>query len=176
MKIRWPVAAITLVVTLSVLFGGYMAYQWFQVEKPITETVQETPHVSLSKLSADPAHLELVLKTDEKFSVVHDYMPLRRQLHTVAGDRKLSIRLKDRPDSHLHKAWNEMVFGIKEGMALRRYQEIPKAVQKGTEGKKIEYEVSMDDSYVYIELHRGDRYLYRILPLHKPESEVKDNG
>ncbi|MDR6224438.1 hypothetical protein [Desmospora profundinema] len=175
MSIRWPVAVTALVVALAVLFGGYTAYQWTQVDRPIEETVAQTPHVTLKKKEVSPDRISIRLETDSDFSLTRDYPSLREQLTTIAGGRLLEIELIDRPDDVLTQAWNEMLFGVKEGLANQQYSNIPEAVKTFTPSG-AESQVAMDETHLYVEIKRGDARMYQILPLHKRESGVKDNG
>jgi hypothetical protein len=176
MQIRWPVAFLALFVSLFVLFGGYFGFQWFQAEKPIRETVQQTAHVKLEKMDVAPDRITIQLRPDAQFSLISDYIPLRKTILTHGGSRKVEIRLSDRPDATLTEAWNRMVFGIREGIAHGRFTMIPKTVKQVAEREGIQYRLGMDKNFVYVELHRGDHYLYQILPLSQPEREVKDHG
>ncbi|SMO43443.1 hypothetical protein [Melghirimyces algeriensis] len=206
MKIRWPIAVSTLLISLIVLFGGFYAFQWFTVEQPIRQMVKEAPHLQLQDIFVQPNKVTLTLKPDEKYSLAKDYPFLRRKMASLAGDRTMDVRLIDAPNPALNEAWNQMVFGVKEGLAHRRYTMIRETVNKiateeniwspynvrartahqryiwvrenvnkvATE-ESIRYKLSIDDSFVYIELHQGDRFLYKVLPLHPAESEVKSS-
>ncbi|QKI82103.1 hypothetical protein [Kroppenstedtia eburnea] len=176
MQIRWPIAVLALFVSLLVLFGGYFGFQWLQVEKPIRDTVQQTAHVKLEKMQVTPDRITIQLRPDAKFSLVSDYISLREAIQIHGGNRKLEIRFSDRPDPTLNHAWNRMVFGVREGMARGRFTMIPKTVKQVAEGEGIQYRLGMDKKFVYVELHRGDHYLYQVLPLRQPEREVKDHG
>ncbi|MFD1426124.1 hypothetical protein [Kroppenstedtia sanguinis] len=176
MQIRWPIAVSVLFISLLILFGGYFGFQWFQVEKPIRDTVQQTDHVKLEKIQVSPERIVIQLRPDDRFLLASDFIPLREEIQTYGGDRKLEIQFSDRPDSALTEAWNQMVFGVREGMSHGQYTLIPQAVKQVAEKEGIQYRLGMDKKFVYVELHRGGHYLYQVLPLHQPEREVKDRG
>jgi hypothetical protein len=174
-NIRVLPAVLSLLVTLIVLFGGYFAYQWFQIEKPLKNAIDSTPHVTLEELRVDPDQIRIQLKADENFSFVEDYFPLRKRVHSLAAGRKVNIELKDRTDSVLEKAWNEMVFGVTEAVVQRDYTQIPETVETVAKNAKIRHEVAMDEQFVYVALHHQDHSLYRVLSL-EPSKGVKANG
>ncbi|MFC4078035.1 hypothetical protein [Salinithrix halophila] len=175
-SIRWPIAVVSLVVSLFLLFGGYFAYQKFQIESPMEKAISQTSHIRDYSLQIQPEKITVRLMAKPSFSLQQDYIPLRRKLTDLADDRKLSLKLEDKAGGELKEAWNRMNFGVKEGIALQRYTQIPQAVSKEADTKGIRSHVMMDDRYLYIELRQGNQWLYRVLPLHKPASEVKDNG
>jgi hypothetical protein len=175
-KIRAMPAVLSLFVTLFVLFGGYFAYQWWMIEKPLVTVIRATPHVTLDELRVEPDQITIRLNADEDFSLTADYIPLRDRLAPFAGGRTVSIELADRPDAVLEAAWNRMVFGVAEAMVHRRYTQIPETVEAASRKEKIRHEVAMDDRFVYVALYHRDHSLYRILPLSHPVGEVKNHG
>ena len=175
MNIRATPAVLSLFVTLVVLFGGYFAYQWLKIEKPLENAIRSTPHVTLEELRVDPDRIEVRLTTDENFSLAADYIPLREKLNSLAGGRQVNIELKSRADSVLAKAWNQMAFGVTEAVVQRRYTQIPKTVETVAKTAKIRHEVAMDEQFVYVALHHRGYSLYRMLPL-ETEREVKALG
>jgi hypothetical protein len=175
MSKRWPVAFGALAVTLVVLFGGYTAYQWTQVDRPLEETVARTPHVSIKEKTVSPDRILLRLETEPDFSFAEDYPPLREQMSAIAGERELVIEVMDHPDETLTQAWNEMAFGVKEGLSHQRYAAIPEAVKKATP-PGVKSQVTMDETHLYVEMKRGDARLYKMLPLDTSTKEVSENG
>ncbi len=164
-NIRAMPAVLSLLVTLIVLFGGYFAHQWFNVEKPLKNMIQSTPHVTLEELRVNSDRIEIRLNADENFSLASDYIPLREKLRSLAGGRQVNIELTDRADAVLEKAWNRMAFGVTEAVVQRRYTQIPETVERVAETAKIRHEVAMDEQFVYVALHHDDHSLYRVLPL-----------
>jgi hypothetical protein len=155
----------SLLVTLIVLFGGYFAHQWFNVEKPMEKAIQSTPHVTLEELRINPGRIEIRLSTDENFSLAADYIPLQEKLRSLSGGRPLNIELVDRADAVLEKTWSRMAFGVTEAVFQRRYTQIPETVEKEAEAAKVRHEVAMDDRFIYVALYHEDHSLYRVLPL-----------
>ncbi|PTM58771.1 hypothetical protein [Desmospora activa] len=175
MSLRWPVAVTALIVSLLLLFGGYTLFQWTNLERPLKQTIAETPTVTAKEITVSPDKITIRLEADAHFSLTQQYPSLQKQLTAIAGGRPLEIEMLDHPDKTLNQAWGEMVFGVEEGLAHQRYSAIPAAVKKATPSGAESY-VVMDDSHLYIEIKQGEARLYRILPLHKKESGVKDNG
>lgn len=174
-NIRAMPAVLSLFVTLVVLFGGYIAYQWFNIEKPLENAIHSTPHVTLEELRVDPDRIELRLSADENFSLAADYMPLRERLNFLSGGRQVHIEFKDRANPVLSKAWNQMAFGVTEAVVQRRYTQIPKTVEAVAETAGIRHEVAMDEHFIYVALHHQGHSLYRVLPL-ETTGEVKADG
>ena len=80
---------------------------------------------------------------------------------------------KDRPNEKLILAWDQMVFGIREGIETKKYTEIPETIKKWADQYHIAYGVKMDKESVYILLYDGDHYLTRVLPADSPQKGGK---
>ncbi|QKG84383.1 hypothetical protein GXN76_07760 [Kroppenstedtia pulmonis] len=175
MKKRWPIAALALVTSLFLLFGGFWGYQYFQIEKPIRQLIDQDPHLSFGEISVQPDLVIVELQPSKDFSLIDDYVPLREKLKKFSQSRKLKVALRDNPDLLLKKSWNEMVFGVEEGMALHHYQSIPKSVERVSKSRGIDYDLGIDGSFILIELRHKKQRLYKVLPLNQSESGVKVN-
>lgn len=175
-KKRFISVATGLLVTLTALFGGFFAHQWWAIEQPIKEVVAETPHITLQSFDANPNRVEIKLKPDPDFSLAVDYPVLRQRLEEIVGERELSIQLIDHPSPKLQKIWDQVVFGVSEGIVHQRYTEISDVIQSTAEQEKISYELTMDDEFIYISLQEDPHFIYRVFPLHSANDEVKENG
>ncbi|MBN2909610.1 hypothetical protein JQC72_08730 [Polycladomyces sp. WAk] len=176
MKTRVTAAILSLVVTLFLLFGGYFAYQWWALKKPIEAMLTNEPHFQLVELRIEPDRVWIKANTDAAFSFTTQFPDLNKRVKNMVGERAVTIQLADKPDPVLNRAWNRMVFDIEEGLVNARYSQIPKSVETVAKSMQIRYDITMDDQFLYVELHRGPHTLYRVLPLHKSNSGVKDNG
>ena len=72
--------------------------------------------------------------------------------------------------------WDRVVFGVSEGIVNHRYTEISNVVQNAAQQEKIDYELTMDEDFIYISLQQDDYFMYRVLPLHPVTDEVSENG
>jgi hypothetical protein len=169
-------AVMSLVVTLGILFGSFLGYQYWFVQKPLEYAVRSTPHVKIEQLAIQPTQVKLVLTTDREFSLVSEYSRLLGKIEPIIGKRQLELELQDHPGDELEEAWSEMAFGVREGIDSKRYSQIPESVAQVAKARNIQYRTKMDDQFVYIELRQNDRFMYQVLPLHKTDGEVKTNG
>ncbi|SEN29680.1 hypothetical protein [Lihuaxuella thermophila] len=176
MNLQAKTAVISLFVTLGILFGGLLGYQYWFVQKPLEHAVRSTPHVQIKQLTIQHDRVKLVLATDREFSLASHYGELLEEIAPIVGKRQLELELLDHPGEELEAAWNEMAFGVREGIDIQRYSQIPQSVAQVAKARNIQYRTKMDDRFVYIELRQKDRYMYQVLPLHKTDGEVKNNG
>lgn len=175
-KKRFISVAFGLLVALTALFGGFFAHQWWTIEQPSKAIIAKTPHITLESFDATPDRVEIKLKPDPAFALAKDYPTLRQQLEAIAGERQVSIQLTDHPNPKLQQMWDRVVFGVSEGIVNHRYTEISNVVQNAAQQEKIDYELTMDEDFIYISLQQDDYFMYRVLPLHPVTDEVSENG
>ena len=52
MRNRFISVIVGLFVTLTALFGGFFAYQWWMIEEPSKAVIAKTPHIMLTEFNA----------------------------------------------------------------------------------------------------------------------------
>jgi len=155
--------AISLVITLILLFGSFFAYKWFYIEKSISTLIERNPFVELKALEIKPRLVMVTIGIPQK-SLLH-YPAFYQEVQEKAGGRELVLELVDYPNSLLLRTWNEAAFGVQEGIAQKRYTLVKKSVEEVATKQKVDYEVLMDDSMICITLKQGKHYLYRVFQL-----------
>jgi len=152
--------AISLVVTLILLFGSFFTYKWFYIERSISALATSSPYVELKAIAVKPQLITVRISIPQK-SLVY-YPRFYEAVRQKAGNRKVNLDLVDHPNAYLLKTWNEVAFGVKEGIAQKRYTLVQKSVEKIATKQKVDYEVLMDDSMICITLRQGEHYLYKV--------------
>lgn len=154
---------VSLCVTLVLLFSSFFTYQWFFIQRPIQQFILEDPHVRVEKIDVHPQAVDMQLKVTS--GSLAKYGDLYQSINEKAGYRKVTIELIDQSDAKLKKVWNEMAFGVKEGLTKKRYTQVQKTVNEIATKRGITSEVSLQDSFLCIALKKGDYYLYRVFEL-----------
>ncbi|WP_131925322.1 hypothetical protein [Hazenella coriacea] len=164
---------IGLFVTLFISFGGFYLYQWLWIEQPITSMLENQSNIHNDfQVKVTPSKVEVQLHPKKDFSLQQQYSLLMKQIEEKIGDRPIRIELSTPSDHLLEKAWSEMTFGVKEGISLQTYTQIPTTVSNIAEKYEIQQRVSMDDQFVYIELRKENKYLFKVLPLQEQKERV----
>lgn len=159
-----------MVVTLILLFSGFFTFQWLFIEKPIQKMILKNPSIHIDRIEVQPQLVRMSIEIPN--GSLFNYPALFQAIQAKVGNRKLEIELKDRTNSTLEKAWNEIAFGVKEGIDKKEYTQIQKSVKEVSSKLSIQHEVLLRDSSVFITLKQGDYYLYKVIDL-QSEKEVK---
>jgi hypothetical protein len=157
--------AVSLVVTLIVLFGGYQSYQYLKVKKPLIEMMEAQKDITIRKIEMKPDSTEVQLTANPSYDFINKFPDLSIQLNEKLGEGKWRVTFTNPPTPKVKNAWQEMVFGVKEGLETGKYTLIQSTVKQSSLKYKLLYHVYIDDQYVYLSLQEGNKTWYQILPI-----------
>lgn len=168
MKIRLIPTVITVVLSASLLVGGWFIYQNVATVNPLERIVAEVPGVIGGKpvISNDTVTMDLTLDKDANIRNIYD--TIAGEGKSVIGSRELKLSIQpaaSEDQQKLNDVWSSVLFDVAQAMDHRNYSDIPgamKQVEKKFTGVKATSE--MDEENVYITLRDGDSAKYIILP------------
>lgn len=177
-KVRPFPAVLSLVITLAVLFGGWLLYEWFQVTQPIGELLDNEEHVADYDINVTPRSVTVNLQVEPAFSLNADYLSLLEQIKQTTAQENVTITLKDKPDDKLQTTWNGLYFIFAEGIANREYHTMLEQLEQQPLAQNVQLQVAMDEENVYVLLQEteGEQALFRVLPLGNGQTGVKENA
>lgn len=158
---------VSFLVTLILLFGGFWGYQQVLIKKPMVAFLEGQQEVQLADIHVNPSKVEIsltVVNPGQDF-FIRIYPDLITGLKQKAKGKMLQVHLSDHPNERLQSAWDQMVFGIREGIARQTYSQIPETVKKWADKNEVQYRLKMDEESVYIMLRDGDNFLIRTVPI-----------
>ena len=173
MKLKMSLLVMSLGVTLLLLFGGYAVYTDLWVKKPMLFALQTDPMVTVKKLDIQPKRVYLELIPQKGFSLRRDFPRIHQKIQSIAKNRDVTIHLQDHPNQALHNAWYEMSFGLREGIAWKRYTQLKDTVVQVSEKHRLQAEVLLYEETLIVGLRQKEYVLYRMLPLQEVR---KDDG
>jgi len=174
--LKWITTFFILLISLGVFFGGWYVYQKVWIKDPILGTVADMEGVKIEDVFLDKEKVDLfiTLKPVEPFQTT--YQQIESAVQPYLKNRKLTIHFNNQGNEQLLKAWNTSYFKIAEAIDQKQYSMIPQTI----DSMKNVYHLddvgySMDDKYIYIDLHQGKSSLYYVLPRYSG-LEVKNVG
>lgn len=157
---KWKKGAISLVMTLIVLFSGYFAYQWIFIEKKVERIVDQYDHIELIDVKVQPHQISMQVRFSNQS--LADYPRFYQTVQNEVGRRTTKIELVDQPNAVLSDSWNEIAFSVEEGISQKRYTMIQKSVIENAQKRNLHYEVLMKNEMICITLKQGNHYLYKV--------------
>jgi hypothetical protein len=165
-KLRLLPVLLSIVVSATVLFGGYFAYHSVAMENPLQKVVTSIPGVELVKidLGGTQALIELKLATGTNLRDV--YHTIEQNGASVLSSKELTIKVTGEASPRLEQWWSSALFEVAQAMETKQYAQIPRALQNLAEatGNGLTVSTEMDDKFVYITLKDGELSKYIMLP------------
>jgi hypothetical protein len=161
-RIRLVPLIVTAIVTLAVLFGGYQAYQRFNMIDPLEaqlKTVDGVENVQVQAGNPIVVRIELGPVKDLQ-TTYHEVSHTVTQVVGSEGD----VVLVDHANATLNEAYETLQPYLLEGVAKGNYTEMMSAVQGKAQKMGINARITMDEHNIYVQLSQGDHYLYHVLP------------
>lgn len=173
---RWITSIIVLLLSLALLFGGWFLYQYLIVQKPADESINKIKGVSVTELKMDRGLLEVDVQFDQIDGFQNTYTKIEEELLPYSENKTLEIHVLNQGNEQLRRAWEKNYFSVAEAIDQQKYSQIPETL----ESMKVNYQLkevaySMDDRYIYIDLHQKEDSLYILLPRYNG-LEVKEHG
>lgn len=159
------IVAISLVVTLLVLFRGYQGFQYFKVEKPIQDVLQKQVEISIVNMKIEPGITKVQVHAKPNYDFIDKFPDVPTQLDEELGQGKWKISFINPQTATIKKAWQEMVFGVEEGMNTGKYTLVQSTVRQIANKYHLPYNLFLDDQYVYLSLQDGNKTWFQILPI-----------
>lgn len=154
-----------------------MAYQWWFVKKPIEEVFNSVDGLQVKQMTVTMQEVQLELMIDPTKYVVPEQFPsVRQEISKVAGNRVLTISFVENVSPGLKVAWQEAMFGVKEGLKQGAYTKIQQTIQQKAHQYGLNAQISMDDEYVYIQMTDGTHFVVQLFPIINDGSEVKTSA
>ncbi|MCS7462516.1 hypothetical protein N0M98_20550 [Paenibacillus doosanensis] len=155
----------SVVVSATVLFGGWFVYQSYAMESPLTNIVQETPGVELvtTRFTANDAEIDIKMTPGTSLREVYDH--IQSEGSSILGKKELKLKVVNDSSADLDAWWSSALFDVAQAMETKHYSDIP-ATLKSRAGTVSDLQVSteMNDKYVFITLTNGDKSKYVMLP------------
>jgi hypothetical protein len=165
LKLRPVPFVISLVISATVLFGGWFLYHSYAMENPLHELVGNQAGVESVTTEIGNEQVIVNLKLNQEASLREIYADILRNGGSILGDRTVKLNITNQPSPELEKLWSSLLFNIAEAMEQQQYSSIPELLDTAaTQHAGLKYTAEMDETFVYIELVQGEYSKYVMLP------------
>lgn len=160
-EFRIAVAILTLIIVFGLLWGGFTAYKKLAIEEPLTESLQKIEAVSSVSVNKEKNYtIEVKLKKVEDIQQVYESL-----ITTIEGTLKkdnYNLVIGDSEDETLKDWYKKLQPAIYESLANNEFVKLEETLAK-TVNNDVTYKLFVDEDYLYIQLFKGDSYMYKIL-------------
>ncbi|HCJ09552.1 MAG TPA: hypothetical protein DGR79_08380 [Clostridiales bacterium] len=163
--VRYPVVAVTLVVTLVFLFGARWVYQRQALDRPLEAAVLAVPGVEEVTVGQRQDVLLVRVRAGEVPHLEEFVADLWRAVEAVQEGAAVELEISDSRSERLQNIFYELHFHVQEAVATGRFSELPARLEEVSAGTGLTRgRVFVGPEYVYVQLHQGQACLYEIIP------------
>lgn len=165
MKIRIIPILVTLVLSVSLLFGGWYAYRQYAVDQPLNKIITGHNGVNDAKFTVDRSEVNVELDLQAGANVADIVKQIETQGKSIIANRTLNINFKDHSSAKLDQLWGQTLFTVAQAMENKQYTEIVSAMKNIEQANEnVTATAVIDDTNVYVTLSDGNHSKYVILP------------
>jgi len=152
--------------TLSVLFGAFVAYRHFKLVGPLQSELQSIPGVQMAQIeTGNPSQVKIKLGPVDKLAnqdLQSTYVKIVGMISGVfSGTNNLDI--VDNQNQELTSAYEINLRPILlEGIAKGNFVEMIASVEQKAGQEGIQARVTVDVHNIYVQLSKGSNYLYDV--------------
>lgn len=163
--LRWPLVAVSLLVTLGALFAGGWAVRATTEDGPLGAFLAAQPAVSGHRLEHTGAVRRITVTLKDVHDLGQAYRDLDGGIRKLLGSAPYELAVTDRRTPALAEAFYRINPLVQEALATGRYAGVVEQVEARAAALGVtRARVSIDAGRVYVQLHAGADYLYEILP------------
>ncbi|MFS1512390.1 hypothetical protein VQL36_08150 [Chengkuizengella sp. SCS-71B] len=173
MKFRPIPILVSLVISFSVLFGGWSLYNSYALTNPMTDIVSNIDGVNDVNATFDPDQVTIELSIDPNISLRDVIQQIEVDGESVINNREVKYHIQDDSNDKIDQWWSSSLFDVAQAMENQQYGDIPLELeQRKQELEGLEVKTEMDDHHVYVQLKFDEHYKVIILPRTPAELEV----
>lgn len=177
--VRVPVVLITLMAALGALFGLQQVYKYSRIDQPLARFFEGHKEVTAVRVQEVGNEFRVRLQLGDVSNLRETYRTLEEGARSILGARPFRLEIADDRDARLVDDYYKLHYVIQEGLATGRFTEMARAVSAAAAGLGLdEARVLVDADRLYVQMRRGSRHLYEIIPRARPAAgaEVLPGG
>ncbi|UNK20560.1 hypothetical protein MNQ98_11325 [Paenibacillus sp. N3/727] len=173
MKLRIVPVVLTVVISASVLFGGWFLYRQMALQNPLANVVSQYDGVISSQIDIkqDTVTLKLDLEPETNLRGLVEH--INKEGKSVVGKRTLKLEVEDHSSEQLNQWWDEAMLSVAEAMDNKQYTDIQSSLDElAKNSPTLKANAQIDDQNVYVSLSDGKSGKFIILPRQPGKMEV----
>lgn len=163
-RIRIVPVFVVLAVALSVLFGGWELYRNFGLVRPLEDTLLQDSAVKRVETIVQGSDREIKIEMKPVADLQVTYEALEEKVYHSLGTKQVKIDLLDTRDEGLKTFYRDLQPTLYAGIAQGDFPTMIQRVRAVADKAGVESNLSMNDRYIFVQLEKGDHYLYEVLP------------
>lgn len=154
-----------LLVTLGVFFFAEHYFFEYRVEKPLIEAISDLSEVEEVVISEQRDMMVVQIELGWVDNIKRSHKKIEEIIIDYTDNENFIIEINDNRNNDLEIAYNNMHYGLYEALITSEFTMLKEYVENqiSSEEDNIEYSLFVDKERIYLQLKKGDHYLYKIL-------------
>lgn len=164
-EFRWPIVALSLLITLGILATGGYLFRRQTVDQPLYKLYGGMKEVRKSEIKAVGDQTNITIELADTSNLMDTYRNLDERTREVVGKGAYRIQVKDQRTPELEEVFYRVHFSLQESIVKGNFAEMAMKVEEAGRTAGLDRQrVFVDGQRLYLQLHKGDKYLYEIIP------------
>ncbi len=167
-KVKWPYVLLFFSVFIVSFLG--IKQWWYQhfVEIPFNESLAALPGVEEAVIENKDHTKEIIVTAEQVKDLAVFYHDLEKIVRSYYGD-DFRLVLKDNPNEITRDAYADIHFALHESIVQGNFVFLKNHVRDTLAGHGLDsYKLTVSEDNVYIQIHQGSSFLYRIISRNLP--------
>ncbi|MEW6625021.1 MAG: hypothetical protein AB1420_18210 [Bacillota bacterium] len=160
-----PVIIFSFALTIGILISANWGYKELAINKPLSQQLSEIEGVKGYSINKNTNTVQLEVTLASVDNLQQTYLSIRGTAIPLFGKHNdLSVSLVDNPNRELLAIWDELQLAAYQALVQGDFLTLKETMNRLTrENKTVDYKITVDSEFLFIQLHLGDNYLYRVL-------------
>ncbi|MGB4504957.1 MAG: hypothetical protein WBI44_08695 [Syntrophaceticus sp.] len=162
-QIRLTTVILSLVVTLFILFCGYLLYDKYYIKNGLEEKINQIVNVEEINIAKKENPPTVYIRSSDIKNLQTAHQKTAEVVYQTLGPEFRVVFLDERSEK-LSNLYEKCSFVIQEGIATGKFQDMNNKVQKLAAAEDVQCHLTIDSSNIYMELDDDNGYLYEVIP------------
>jgi hypothetical protein len=162
-RIRIVPTIVALLVSLAILFGGWVGYRNFGLVQPVEQELLKIPNVKQADVAVSTQNRVVKIKLSDVKDLQTTYHSIRNVVIQSLGSGT-QIQVIDNRSADLTDFYQSLQPILFEGLHKGNYSEMIQTIANLSKQKDVQARVTMDTNNVYIQLTKDGKNLFDIVP------------
>lgn len=164
-EFRWPVAVLSLLITLGILAAGGYLFRLQTVDQPLHKLYRGMAEVKKYDIKQVGDQTVISVELARTSNLMDTYRRLDDLTREVIGKESYRIRVRDQRTPELEEVYYRVHFNLQESIVKGNFSEMVASVEEAGKAAGLDRQrIYVDGQRLYLQFHKGDRYLYEIVP------------
>jgi hypothetical protein len=161
-NVRWPFVAVSLIISLGLLFGGNWAVRSRTVDEPLKALYGSSPSVESFTIAAGQSGRAITLKMKRVPDLAVEYRRLNEETALLAGAQGYTLRVADSRTPALEAALRRINLFVQEALVTGTFAAMADRVEQEAARHGVSARISVDGGFVYLQMEQGESVLYEV--------------